>query len=151
MESRTFTCRIGSLTMTAEKGDIISIKLNTKALQPSSDSPSDVLEKSEKQLIEYLDGKLKIFDLPIRLIGTPFQIAVWRALQEIPYGTTLTYGEIATRIGRPKASRAVGMACNRNPLLIVVPCHRAVGAGGKLTGFACGLEIKRELLEIEQI
>lgn len=151
MESHTFKCRIGSLTVTADSGFILSIKHNKEAPQPSSNGLSEVLEKAEIQLNAYLNRELIKFDLPIRLIGTPFQIMVWQALQEIPYGTTLTYGEIATRIGRPKAARAVGMACNRNPLLIVVPCHRAVGAGGKLTGFACGLEIKRELLEIEQI
>lgn len=151
MESRTFTCRIGSLTVTADKGDIISIKHNAEARKTSSDGSSAVLKEAEIQLTEYLEGKLKTFDLPIRFTGTPFQVSVWRALQEIPYGATLTYGEIATRIGRPKAARAVGMACNRNPLLIIVPCHRVVGAGGQLTGFACGLEIKRELLKIEQI
>ena len=85
------------------------------------------------------------------MVGTPFQQRVWQALQQIPYGATRTYGAIATAIGNPRASRAVGMACNKNPLLLIVPCHRVVGANGKLVGFAYGTEAKRWLLELERI
>ena len=112
--------------------------------------PSPVSELTARQLREYFSGMRKTFDLPIAPMGTPFQMAVWRALCEIPYGETRTYGEIAAAIGNPKAGRAVGMACNRNPLWIVVPCHRVVGSCGNLTGYAGGLDLKRSLLQLEQ-
>jgi len=92
----------------------------------------------------------KTFDVPIALNGTPFQLSVWNALLQIPYGETRTYGEIAAMIGNPKASRAVGMACNRNPIWILVPCHRVVGKNGALTGFEGGLDVKKALLDLEQ-
>ena len=101
------------------------------------------------ELEEYFSGKRKIFTVPLSPHGTEFQLAVWQALREIPYGQTRTYGEIAGAVGRPKAARAVGMANHDNPLLIFTPCHRVVGKDGALTGFACGLEVKRSLLELE--
>jgi methylated-DNA-[protein]-cysteine S-methyltransferase len=97
----------------------------------------------------FLRGERRQLDFPIRMMGTPFQQRVWQALQQIPYGATRTYGEIASAIGNSRASRAVGMACNKNPLLFIVPCHRVVGANGKLVGFAYGTEAKRWLLELE--
>lgn len=144
-------CRIGRLTVTAEEDYIVSIQHNANGESLTAGTSSEVLEHAEAQLLSYLDGKRRTFDLPLRLQGTPFQISVWRVLQDIPYGTTLTYGEVAHHVGCPKAARAVGMACHRNPLMIVVPCHRVVGANGRLTGYACGLDIKRQLLENEQI
>lgn len=102
------------------------------------------------QIIEYLDGKRKQFDFPYELHGTEFQVKAWNALCEIPYGETRTYKEIATAMGNPKACRAVGMANHDNPLWIVVPCHRVVGANGKLTGYAGGLDMKAALLELER-
>lgn len=102
------------------------------------------------QIIEYLDGKRRQFDFPYELHGTEFQVQAWNALCEIPYGETRTYKEIATAIGNPKACRAVGMANHDNPLWIVVPCHRVVGANGKLTGYAGGLDMKAALLELER-
>lgn len=101
------------------------------------------------QLRAYFDGERQAFDLPLAAEGTPFQQKVWRALQAIPCGETVTYGDIAQRIGRPTASRAVGAANGQNPLPIVVPCHRVIGANGKLTGFAGGLKIKKALLDHE--
>jgi methylated-DNA-[protein]-cysteine S-methyltransferase len=102
------------------------------------------------QLGEYFAGSLTGFDLPLADPGgTPFERAVWAAIAAIPYGETATYGEIAAQVGEPDAARAVGVACNRNPLPIVVPCHRVVGAGGKLVGFGGGLPRKRYLLELE--
>ncbi len=98
----------------------------------------------------FRSGRPDFSRLPLRMEGTPFQQAVWKALQTIPYGETRTYGQIARMIGRPKAVRAVGAACGRNPLPIVVPCHRVVGADGSLTGFSCGLDRKRFLLALEQ-
>jgi methylated-DNA-[protein]-cysteine S-methyltransferase len=101
------------------------------------------------QLDEYFAGERTAFDFPMRLDGAQFDRRVWRALAEIPYGTTATYGEIAERIGAPGRARAVGAANGRNPIAIVVPCHRVIGAGGKLTGYGGGLDRKRELLVLE--
>ncbi len=102
------------------------------------------------QLRAYFDGTRQAFDLPLAPDGTSFQQKVWRALQKIPCGETITYGELAARIGRPTASRAVGAANGQNPLPIVIPCHRVIGADGKLTGYAGGLKIKKALLDHEQ-
>jgi len=109
-----------------------------------------LIKKAAQQFDEYFDGKRKSFNLPLGLSGTDFQIKVWNALQNIPYGETISYGELATIIGNPKASRAVGMANNRNPIPIIIPCHRVIGHDGSLTGYAGGLELKRLLLELEK-
>lgn len=110
-----------------------------------------LLHEVYRQLDAYFERKLKTFDLPFLTTGTPFQQKVWKTLQNIPYGTTITYGELAQRIGAPKACRAVGMANSRNPLPILIPCHRVIGSGGKLTGYTGGLDIKLKLMEIEGI
>jgi len=111
---------------------------------------SEPFEDARTQLAEYFAGRRRRFELPLAMDGTPFQRRVWQALREIPYGRTTSYGELAHRIGRsPSASRAVGMANGRNPIAVVVPCHRVVGADGSLTGFGGGLERKRLLLELE--
>ena len=102
-----------------------------------------------RQLTEYFDGERQEFDLPLRLSGTEFQLLVLEELRRIPYGETTSYGAIAARIGRPKAVRAVGAANGRNPIPIVVPCHRVIGAGGDLTGFGGGLGTKEALLRLE--
>jgi methylated-DNA-[protein]-cysteine S-methyltransferase len=102
-----------------------------------------------QQLGEYFSGKRKEFDLPLRFDGTQFQVSVLKALQDIPYGETVSYGEIARRIGKPKAVRAVGAANGRNPLPIVLPCHRVIGTSGDLTGFGGGLDTKEALLRLE--
>jgi len=107
------------------------------------------LANARKQLDEYFKGARKDFDLPLKLGGTEFQVSVLNALQNIPYGETVSYGEIAKRIGRPKAVRAVGAANGRNPIPIVVPCHRVIGSGGDLTGFGGGLDTKEALLRLE--
>src|SRR2546428_7062463 len=101
------------------------------------------------QLTDYFSGRQKIFDLPLAMSGSPFQRRVWRALQDIPYGETISYGELARRIGVPSASRAVGVANGHNPVCVIVPCHRVIGADGSLTGYGGGLERKRLLLELE--
>ncbi len=101
------------------------------------------------QVVEYFNGTRKNFDFKYELTGTEFQKKVWKALCNIPYGETRTYKEIATIVGNPKASRAIGMANNRNPITIVVPCHRVIGSSGKLVGYAGGLEMKDYLLEME--
>lgn len=104
----------------------------------------------ERQLREYFDGKRTAFDLALHPKGTPFQKAVWKALLTIPYGETRSYGDIARAVGRPAAVRAVGMANGRNPLPIVVPCHRVIGAGGTLVGYGGGLPVKQALLDHER-
>ena len=109
-----------------------------------------LLEEAWAQLERYFTGELRQFSLPLAPAGTPFPQAVWRALEEIPYGETRSYGEIAGQVGRPKASRAVGAANHRNPIPIVIPCHRVIGAGGTLTGYGGGLDRKRLLLDLER-
>ena len=103
-----------------------------------------------REINGYFTGRVKEFPFSISMIGTAFQVMVWKELLNIPYGVTATYGEIARRIGKPGALRSVGMACNRNPLLLAVPCHRVVGAGGTMTGFAVGIERKEFLLRFER-
>ncbi len=109
-----------------------------------------LLKKAVDQLTEYLDGKRRVFNLPLSLNGTPFQLKVWEALQNIPYGCTKSYGQVAQAIGNKKAGRAVGMANNKNPIAIVVPCHRVIGFDGKLVGYGGGLDKKAYLLELEK-
>ena len=108
-----------------------------------------ILRETARQLKAYFAGELRDFDLPLTLKGTPFQIRVWKALQEIPYGETRSYAEQACVVGAPDAVRAVGSANGRNPIPIVVPCHRVIGSNGKLTGFGGGLPLKRWLLDLE--
>lgn len=112
--------------------------------------PNDALDEVVSQLEEYFEGKRRAFDLPLAPQGTPFQQRVWRALLDIPYGETISYGELASRIGNKAASRAVGLANGRNPLPIVIPCHRVIGSNGKLTGYGGGLPIKQQLLALER-
>jgi len=104
---------------------------------------------ARKQVGAYFDGQRREFGLPLAAPGTVFQKRVWRALREIPFGKTMSYGELAARIGAPKAARAVGRACGANPICLIVPCHRVIGADGSLTGFAFGEKIKRQLLQHE--
>ena len=147
--THTFNTLIRAVRLVEEGGSIIRIEL-TDTNAPSS-APTPLLREAEHQITAFLRGERRQLDFPIRMLGTPFQQCVWRALQQIPYGATSTYGEIATAIGNPRASRAVGMACNKNPLLLIVPCHRVVGTHGHLTGFAYGTEAKRWLLELESL
>jgi len=109
-----------------------------------------LIKKAAAQIEEYLNGKREKFSLPLAMHGTEFQMDVWRALQTIPYGETRSYKEIAELVNRPKAVRAVGMANHRNPISILVPCHRVIGHNGSLTGYGGGLPLKRFLLELEQ-
>ncbi|MBQ2650838.1 MAG: methylated-DNA--[Clostridia bacterium] len=142
---------IGRLWLLQEDASIVRLTGTEPAdlsLYLSEKTP--LLAEAERQLTEYFTGQRKAFDLPLAPVGTPFQRSVWQALREIPYGETRTYKEIAEAIGRPKAFRAVGQANNRNPLMIVQPCHRVVGADGSLTGFAYGTDMKRLLLDLEK-
>ncbi|MYL97495.1 methylated-DNA--[protein]-cysteine S-methyltransferase [Novosphingobium sp. FGD1] len=116
---------------------------------PAEPGGHPMLDAAQDQLNAYFEGRLRRFDLPLDFRGTDFQRAVWRALLDIPYGETRSYGEIARALGRPGASRAVGAANGRNPISIVAPCHRVIGSGGGLTGFAGGLAAKTWLLRLE--
>ncbi|GAA3867998.1 methylated-DNA--[protein]-cysteine S-methyltransferase [Tessaracoccus defluvii] len=144
---------IGELTVVAEDGALVGLYMTGHRPAPDPESfgerVDDALPAATAQLTEYFAGERTAFDLPLAPRGTAFQQAVWAALRDIPYGETRSYGELAAALGRPGASRAVGLANGRNPISIVVPCHRVVGAGGKLTGYAGGMERKSWLLALE--
>lgn len=112
---------------------------------------TQLIRQAHQQLEAYLSGTRQTFDLPIAPTGTNFQQRVWEALRQIPFGSTQSYADIAKNIGSPSASRAVGTACGRNPILIITPCHRVIGKSGKLTGFAAGLDVKTALLQLEKV
>lgn len=145
---------VGTLLLTLEDGQLTNICMcnqkRTVEVQPDWVESDRHFRTVARQLEDYFRGKRKTFDIPIRPRGTDFQMSVWKQLSKIPYGETATYGDIAKRIDNPKAVRAVGLANGRNPLPIVIPCHRVVGAHGQLTGFGGGLEKKALLLKIEQ-
>ncbi len=143
--------KIGNMAIIEENNSIIEIQMNKKIEEQISQKDTPLLKETEKQLLEYLEGKRKAFDVPLNPKGTKFMKEVWTALQEIPYGQTRTYGQIAKRIGKPKAARAVGMANHRNPIPIITPCHRVIGSNGKLVGYALGMEMKEFLLTLEGI
>lgn len=146
-----YSTSIGEIGIIAEEMAITNLFFKGEEI------PSDavvketpLLREAVHQIRDYLAGKRISFDLPLAPKGTDFQQKVWQALQEIPYGEMRSYGEVAKGIGQPKAARAVGMANNKNPILIIIPCHRVVGATGKLVGYAAGLDIKEQLLKLEQ-
>lgn len=147
MNTVVFDSPIGKLWLSAENGRLVSLSFNEKTADKEISEP--VLNEAVKQLSEYFVGSRRTFSLPLEPRGTEFQRAVWNELLKIPFGETKTYGEIAAAMGKPKASRAVGMGCNRNPIAIIIPCHRVVGKNGSLTGFAGGLDVKGKLLEHE--
>lgn len=158
---------VGPLEIIEELGSIVGIRFapgGTSRENASRDSfapetpllaaatlyaETPLLAKAARELNRYFAGGLERFTLPLAPRGTPFQLAVWKALLAIPYGTLATYGEIARAAGNPLAARAVGMACNRNPIAIAIPCHRVVGASGALTGYAGGVCVKRFLIDLE--
>lgn len=109
-----------------------------------------LIKKTKKELMEYFDGKRKIFDIPIKLNGTDFQVKVWKELLKVPYGKTCTYLDIAKKIENPNASRAVGMANNKNKIQIIIPCHRVIRSNKKLIGYAGGIKVKEKLLKLEK-
>lgn len=145
MKKTVFDSPIGKIAVSEENGAVISVKLLAENDFPEGEE-SGVLSEAKQQLLEYFSGERTEFDIPYSFSGTDFQKAVWNELAKIPFGSTKTYGEIALAAGNPKAARAVGSACNKNPLPLIIPCHRVIGSGGKLTGFACGTEIKMKLL-----
>jgi methylated-DNA-[protein]-cysteine S-methyltransferase len=153
MHITTVESPIGELTLASDGEALTGLYMTDQRHRPelpAADGDDDaVLAAARAQLAEYFAGERREFDLPLKPAGTPFQRAVWEALRDIPYGETAGYGELANRLGRPGAARAVGLANGRNPIAIVVPCHRVIGAAGALTGYGGGLERKRYLLELE--
>ncbi|MDE5670225.1 MAG: methylated-DNA--[protein]-cysteine S-methyltransferase [Eubacterium sp.] len=142
-----FNSQIGIIRVEDNGERLISVSI---CENEESSNMSALTVKVINQLKEYLSGVRKIFDLPIEMNGTEFQLKVWSALCNIPYGETRSYKDIAEKIGNPKAVRAVGGANNKNRLMIIVPCHRVIGADGSLTGYAGGINVKKKLLELEQ-
>lgn len=150
----TVTTPLGTMVIGAERERIVSIRLMTSdgRFGPPDDWRRDdgALRDATDQIQSYFTGNLTDFNLPLGLRGTPFQIQAWTALLRVPYGETVTYAELAAEIGAPRASRAVGLAMQRNPITLVVPCHRVIGSDGRLRGYLNGLETKRRLIEFEQ-
>ena len=144
-----YSTEIWSITIAEEDGSLTALRFGAPEII-GTEAETPLLQEASRQLHAYLSGVLTTFALPLSPHGTPFQQKVWDALLEIPYGATISYGELAKRIGNPKACRAVGMANNRNPIAIVIPCHRVIGANGSLTGYGSGLELKCQLLLLEQ-
>ncbi|MDD4312333.1 MAG: methylated-DNA--[protein]-cysteine S-methyltransferase [Eubacteriales bacterium] len=151
-EAVTLATPIGVLTIMAIDDVVCSIGLAKPEEKVDRESRADhpLLNQAAQELREYFAGARTQFTFPMQAEGTAFQQDVWDALKRIPFGKTMSYGEIAAQIGNPKAARAVGMACNRNPIMIAVPCHRVVGAKGALVGYAYGTGMKHFLLDLEQ-
>ncbi len=145
---------LGNILLTADDHGLTGINFQngTEAKKPPRGSVESAapFEEAERQIGAYFRGALKRFNLPLSPSGTPFQRSVWNALCDIPYGETISYGELAKRIGKPTACRAVGAANGRNPLPIVVPCHRVIGSDGRLTGYNGGIHLKEYLLKLEK-
>jgi len=144
---------IGPLMLAGDEAGLRLVHFST-GRRPKSQEANWIENKAPfkeviRQLQAYFEGKLKDFDLPLALDGTDFQLLVWRNLQKIPYGETVSYGQLARQIGNPTAARAVGLANGSNPIPIIVPCHRVIGSNGDLTGFGGGLPVKKKLLALE--
>lgn len=152
MESTIYNSPYGELKITTENEFIVSLSAVQANTYHKPESNKNHLQREcIKQLESYFKGSLTAFDLPYKLAGTPFQQLVWRMLEQIPFGHVSSYSELAKQLGNANYTRAVGGACGKNPLLIIVPCHRVIGKNGKLTGFAAGLQWKSRLLEIEEV
>ncbi len=154
LTSRTIASPVGPLRLVASAVGLVAVlwhddRAGRVPLGAVEDGRSDHLDLAQEQLASYFAGRLRRFAVPLDPRGTPFQRQVWAALAAIPYGETRSYGAVAAAIGQPTASRAVGAANGRNPISIIVPCHRVIGAAGSLTGFAGGLEAKQILLALE--
>jgi methylated-DNA-[protein]-cysteine S-methyltransferase len=148
---------IGPLTLVAADGVLAGLYMDLQRHRPADENFGERVDPDDEpfdavraQLGEYFAGERTEFDLPLAMAGTEFQRTVWAALRKIPYGETISYGQLADRIGKPNASRAVGLANGRNPIGIIVPCHRVVGSTGDLTGYGGGIDRKRALLSFEK-
>lgn len=147
-----YDTKFGKIKISSDGESITGLRLCDATSAQSFDANATPLtDKAARQLDEYFCGTRFDFDIPLNLRGTDFQKAVWRALLEIPFGETRSYKQIAQAVGNPKAYRAVGSANNRNPVWIIVPCHRVIGSDGSLTGYGCGISVKEKLLEFERI
>ncbi|MEM7263732.1 MAG: methylated-DNA--[protein]-cysteine S-methyltransferase [Planctomycetota bacterium] len=146
-----FDSRIGRILVTNDREGLREVRFVGRDVPCESPKGGGECAQVVAQLREYLDGQRRDFDVTMSPVGTPFQLEVWREVAEIPYGTTRTYAEVASRIGRPRAVRAVGAANGRNPISLIVPCHRVLGHDGSLTGYSGGLEAKAWLLELEGV
>lgn len=142
---------VGRLGLIGEGDALISLTLPNQRVPLIAEQETPVLRETRRQLEAYFAGKLRDFDVPVRLEGTPFRLRVWEQLQKIPYGQVISYGELARRVGQPNAARAVGSANHHNPISIIVPCHRVIAAGGSLCGYGGGVELKRALLRLEGV
>lgn len=141
---------LGDMLAVEEEGALTALDFVPEGTRVEAHDETPLLKESRRQLTAYFAGELRAFTLPIKPRGTPFQQQVWQRLLAIPYGQTRSYGQIAAEIGKPKASRAVGQANNRNPISILVPCHRVVGADGRMTGYGGGVSRKEALLDLEK-
>jgi methylated-DNA-[protein]-cysteine S-methyltransferase len=151
---RTIDSPVGPLTLAGHDATLTNLRMVDQTHEPAARGDwardDDAFADAAAQLDEYFAGERTEFDLDLELVGTAFQREVWAALQTIPYGETRSYGEIADQIGKPGAFRAVGLANGRNPIGIIVPCHRVIGASGSLIGYGGGLDRKKALLDLEQ-
>lgn len=143
----TFISDIGEITVIADENYIKAVQFGKSEY---NNEKTPLISEAVNQLQEYFKGNRKVFTVPLKPDGTDFQRKVWKALTEIPYGQTTSYGKIAEKIGKSGGARAVGNANNKNPIAIMIPCHRVIGANGSLTGYAAGLDIKKQLLELEK-
>ena len=150
MDFCLFDTPVGQMALAGEGDAISRLYLPGLPLPRLASRETPLLARGREELLEYLAGARRDFDLPLAPQGTPFQQRVWAALREIPYGQTRSYRELALAAGSPRGYRAVGMANHRNPIPILIPCHRVVGADGSLTGYGGGLEAKQFLLELEK-
>lgn len=146
--SYTYDSPVGMFYLAEENGVLTDLRF--RPIPNAEERETPLLSRAAEQLDEYFDGKRHEFDLPLYPRGTPFQTSVWSALQDIPYGETRSYKNIASALGKPTACRAVGSANNKNPISIIIPCHRVIGSGGALTGYGGGLDVKQALLELEK-
>ena len=147
----TIPSPIGELLLTSDGRSLTGLEMSPFTPPIRGQRDKSPFEDIIGQLDEYFTGARKSFDVPLRASGTPFQLRVWAGLREIPYGRTISYGELARRIGNPRAMRAVGRANGSNPIAVIVPCHRVIGANGTLTGYGGGLDRKAKLLALEGI
>lgn len=147
MNTLFFETPLGVMCAVEKDGALVSLRF----AEGAGGYETPLLQQTKTQVLEYLDGKRREFDIPLRPRGTDFQMRVWKALESIPYGQTRTYSQIAEAVGSPRACRAVGSACNRNPIAIIVPCHRVIGASGMLVGYEYGLDTKKYLLSLEKM
>lgn len=145
-----YDTEIGPISLVEGDKHITNLTFGGEAVEGLELKETTLIKEAKRQLDEYFGGRRMIFDLPIKLEGTEFQKKVWQALEEIPYGMTYSYGQIAEKIGNPRAARAVGLTNNKNPIAIIIPCHRVIGKDGSLVGYGGGLKIKEFLLDLEK-